>query len=211
LHPKASHHRLQEITRDKSFCWIARRRGLLSVLLGLVAFAYALWSEAGPMDLLGPDASPYWFLPWSLAFAGAGVRIWGAGNLAKNKEVTRTGIYCMVRHPLYLGNCLVFLAFLITLDRLVVGSLLFLGLLFVLHYPPMLQEEARLAREYPQQFEAMQGTPRLLPNLLRLRQALATDRFSIERVHRNYGLRGLWGPILLPIAAEALILLRSSL
>jgi uncharacterized membrane protein len=161
------------------------------------------------MDLLGPDASPYWFLPWMLAVAGAGARIWGAGNLAKNQEVTRTGIYRMVRHPLYLGNCLISLAFLITLDGLLVGSLLFLCVLLFLHYPPMLQEEARLAQEFPQQLEAMKGTPRLLPNVLRIREALATDCFSLQRVHRNYGLRGLWGPILLPVAAEALILLRS--
>lgn len=211
MHPKASHQILQELTHDRSFCWIARRRGLLSVLLGLTALAYALWGKAGPMDLLGPDASPYWFLPWSLAFAGAGARMWGAGNLAKNQEVTRTGIYCMVRHPLYLGNCLIFLAFLVALDRLFMGALLSIGLLFILHYPPMLQEEARLAREFPRQFEAMQGTPRLLPNLLRVRQALATDCFSLERVHRNYGLRGFWGPILLPVVAEGMILLRSYL
>lgn len=211
MHPRASHQTLQETTRDKSFYWIARRRGLLSVILGLIAFAYALWGEAGPMDLLGRGASPYWILPWSLAVAGAGARMWGAGNLAKNQEVTRTGIYCMVRHPLYLGNCLIFLAFLITLDGLFVGSILFLCLLFVLHYPPMLQEEARLAREFPRQFEAMKGTPRLLPNVLKVREAFATDSFCIHRVRRNYGLRGLWGPVLLPVAAETLILLRSHL
>ena len=202
---------LQRLPYSKFSCWISRRRGLLSVVLGLIALAYALWGKAGPMDLLGPDASPYWFLPWTLAFAGAGVRIWGAGNLAKNKEVTRTGIYRMVRHPLYLGNCLIFLAFLLTLDGPLVGSLLFLGVLLFLHYPPMLQEEARLAQEYPEQYEAMKGTPRLLPNVLKVREALATDCFRLERVRRNYGLRGLWGPLLLPVAAEALIALRSLL
>lgn len=191
--------------------WISRRRGLLSVLLGVTALAYALLSHRGPMDLLGPDASPYWLLPCALAAAGAGARIWGAGNLAKNQEVTRTGIYRMVRHPLYLGNCLIFLAFLITLDGLLMGSLLFLGVLVFLHYPPMLQEEARLAQEYPEQYESMKGTPRLLPNVLKVREACATDTFCIHRVRRNYGLRGLWGPVLLPVAPEALIVLRSLL
>lgn len=199
---------LQGLPYCRIACWISRRRGLLSVVLGLIALAYALWGKAGPIDLLGPDASPYWFLPWTLAFAGAGVRVWGAGNLAKNQEVTRTGIYRMVRHPLYLGNCLVFLAFLITLDGLLVGSLLFLGVLLFLHYPPMLQEEARLAQEYPEQYEAMKGTPRLLPNVIRIQEALATDRFCMERARRNYGLRGLWGPLLLPVLAEILIVLR---
>lgn len=202
---------LQGLPYGRLSCWISRRRGLLSVVLGLVALVYALWGKTGPIDVLGPDASRYWALPWALAFAGAGARMWGAGNLAKNKEVTRTGIYRMVRHPLYLGNCLIFLAFLLTMDGLLVGSLLFLGVLLFLHYPPMLQEEARLAQEYPQQYAAMQGTPRLLPNLLKLREACATDSFSFQRFQRNYGLRALWGPILLPVAAEALILLRSHL
>ena len=68
-----------------------------------------------------------------------------------------------------------------------------------------------VAREYPEQYEAMKGTPRLLPNVLKLREAFATDSFCIRRVQRNYGLRGLWGPLLLPVTAEALILLRSYL
>ena len=202
---------LQGLPYCSFFCWVSRRRGLLSVVLGLIALGYALWRKGGPMDLLGPDASPYELLPWTLVIAGAGARIWGAGNLAKNQEVTRTGIYRMVRHPLYLGNCLIFLAFLITLDGLLVGSLLFLGVLLFLHYPPMLQEEARLAQEYPEQYEAMKGTPRLLPNVLKVREAVATDSFCLHRVRRNYGLRALWGPILLPVAAEALILVRSYL
>lgn len=188
---------------------MTRRRGPLSVLIGLIAVAYALWGEKAPLDFIGPGSSPYWFVPWSLALAGAGVRIWGAGNLSKNQEVTRTGIYRMVRHPLYLGNNLIYLAFLISLDGVLMGSLLFLCLLVAVHYPSMVQEEARLAREYPHQFEASMGTPRLLPNVLSVREALATDRCSFQRILRNYGLRGLWGPVLLPAVAEVLIELRS--
>jgi protein-S-isoprenylcysteine O-methyltransferase Ste14 len=201
---------LQGLYHCSFFCWISRRRGLLTVTLGVIALAYALLGKAGPMDLLGSDASPYWLAPWTLALAGAGARMWGAGNLAKNKEVTRTGIYCMVRHPLYLGNCLIYLAFLVTMDGPFVGTLLF-AVLYALHYPPMFQEEARLAREYPQAAEAAQGTPRLVPNVLRVREAIATDRFSLERFRRNYGLRALWGPALLPLAAEVLAELRSLL
>jgi protein-S-isoprenylcysteine O-methyltransferase Ste14 len=188
---------------------MTRKRGPLSVLIGLIAVAYALWGKNVPMDFIGADRSPYWFLPWSLALLGAGARLWGAGNLSKNQEVTRTGIYRMVRHPLYLGNNLIYLAFLISLDGLLVGSLLFLSLLAAVHYPSMVQEEARLARDHPGECEAVKGTPRLIPNLFFVREALATDRFTIQRVLRNYGLRGLWGPILLPVVAEALIALRS--
>ena len=200
---------LETLVCGKAFCWMTRKRGPLSVFIGLIAVAYALGGKNAPMDLLGADRSPYWFLPWSLALLGAGARLWGAGNLSKNQEVTRTGIYRMVRHPLYLGNNLIYLGFLISLDGVLMGSLLFLGLLVAVHYPSMVQEEARLAREYPTQFQASRGTPRLLPDVLSVREALATDRCSVARIRRNYGLRGLWGPVLLPVVAEALIALRS--
>lgn len=188
-------------------CRLSRKRGLLSVVFALIALADVLWGRARPVDFLGADASLFAVLPWSLTVIAAVVRIWGAGNLRKNKEVTRTGIYSMVRHPLYLGNCLVFLAFFLSFGNPALGSALFLVLLF-LHYPLMLQEEARLAREYPREFEACTGTPRLLPNLFAFREALATDCFSVGRVHQNYAVRSLLAPVLLPVVMEVLILLR---
>lgn len=173
----------------------------------LIAIADVLWGESRPVNFLGSDASPFAVLPWGLTVLAAVVRIWGAGNLRKNKEVTRTGIYGMVRHPLYLGNCLVFLAFFLSFGDPLLGGILFLGLL-LLHYPLMLQEEARLAREYPREFAAWGGTPRLLPNLFAFREALATDRFCLQRVRRNYAVRSLLAPILLPVVMEVLIALR---
>ena len=43
------------------------------------------------MDFLGANASPFAAVPWTLTVIAAVVRIWGAGNLRKNQEVTRTG------------------------------------------------------------------------------------------------------------------------
>jgi protein-S-isoprenylcysteine O-methyltransferase Ste14 len=209
LHQEVSQSSIERLACGRTFSWTARRRGPLSVLIGLIAVAYALWGDRAPLEFIGDGTSPYRFLPWSLALAGAAARMWGAGNLIKNQGVTRTGIYRMVRHPLYLGNNLIYLAFLISLDGALVGAVLFLVLLVTVHYPSMLQEEARLTREYPGDCAAMKGTPRLIPNVLNLREALATDRFSAQRVLRNYGLRGFWGPVLLPFVAEALIALRA--
>jgi hypothetical protein len=76
--------------------------------------------------------------------------------------------------------------------------------LYLVHYPSVVREEERLAREYPQEFAASHGTPRFFPNLFVLPEALTTDCFSLERVYRNYGLRGLWGPALLPVVTELL-------
>lgn len=198
---------MNHLCNYRGFYWIARRRGLLTVSLFLIAFACALWGSARPIDFLGPDRDPARWLPWLLTCAGVVVRIWGAGNLRKNKEVSRSGAYCLVKHPLYLGNCLIFLGFFLALGNPVLDLLLF-GALLVPHYCCMVLEEQRLAREYPAQFEAWRGTPRLIPNLPAFRQAVATDCFCWRQAYRNNAYRTLMAPVLLPLVNEVLLAVR---
>jgi protein-S-isoprenylcysteine O-methyltransferase Ste14 len=40
----------------------------------------------------------------AVAAAGEAIRIWAAGHVEKGREVTRSGPYRYVRHPLYLGS-----------------------------------------------------------------------------------------------------------
>jgi len=42
-----------------------------------------------------------------VALAGEAIRIWAAGHLNKSREVTRSGPYRFVAHPLYLGSSLI--------------------------------------------------------------------------------------------------------
>ena len=42
-----------------------------------------------------------------VAVAGEGIRIWAAGHLNKSREVTRSGPYRLVAHPLYLGSSVI--------------------------------------------------------------------------------------------------------
>ncbi len=39
-----------------------------------------------------------------VACAGEAIRVWSAGHLEKSREVTRSGPYRWVRHPLYVGS-----------------------------------------------------------------------------------------------------------
>ena len=39
-----------------------------------------------------------------IAIAGEAIRVWAAGHLNKSREVTRSGPYRFVAHPLYLGS-----------------------------------------------------------------------------------------------------------
>jgi protein-S-isoprenylcysteine O-methyltransferase Ste14 len=55
-------------------------------------------------------AEPTWAsLLRSLPFVAGGeaLRIWAAGHLEKSREVTRSGPYAWMRHPLYFGSAMI--------------------------------------------------------------------------------------------------------
>lgn len=184
--------------------WVHRRRPLLTAAFVVAVVGAALLDEEPPARLLEPSASALFVLPWMLMGLGVGVRIWGAGNLRKNQEITRTGIYRMVRHPLYLGSLSVFLAFFLTVGDPARGAALFLAMVVLVYYPTMISEEDHLRRHFPEQTRDYDGLPRLLPNVLRLPEALATDRFTLAAAHANLGVRSLGFLVALPIFLELL-------
>jgi protein-S-isoprenylcysteine O-methyltransferase Ste14 len=134
-----------------------RLRFLPFFVLGAAALVYArpsLWS----------------ILPGvALVLAGEALRSWGAGHLVKNHELTVSGPYAHVRHPLYAGSLLVGTGF-----SLMVGgraAVLLLALLlpwFFLDYFPRKEriESARLERRYGEAYAAYRRrVPALLPRL----------------------------------------------
>jgi protein-S-isoprenylcysteine O-methyltransferase Ste14 len=66
------------------------------VTLGFLLAVFVLW-------LAAPTR---WSIAMGLpvAVAGESIRIWAAGHLNKSREVTRSGPYRFVAHPLYLGS-----------------------------------------------------------------------------------------------------------
>jgi protein-S-isoprenylcysteine O-methyltransferase Ste14 len=78
-------------------------------------------------------ARPSWPSWWSgLAVASVGelLRVWAAGHIDKSREITRSGPYRFVRHPLYLGSTLLGVGFIVAANNLVVAvlTLVYLGL-----------------------------------------------------------------------------------
>ena len=190
---------------------IKKRRPLLTALFVLAALVLAVLDPAPPTSLIEPSRSIWFVLPWVAMLVGIAVRIWGAGNLRKNQEITDTGIYRMVRHPLYLGSLLIFLAYFVTVGSHLWGLVLFLAMVLFVYYPTMFHEEEGLARHFPEHAQQYQTRPRLLPNLLRLPEALETDRFSPSVAYHNLGIRSLWVLILLPLFLELLALVEQAI
>jgi protein-S-isoprenylcysteine O-methyltransferase Ste14 len=104
-----------------------------------------------------------------LIVAGAGLRGWGAGHLVKNDQLTTTGPYAHLRHPLYLGTILVATGFAVWIGGVL--TLAVLGLLwpwFAFHYFPRKErsESSRLEAAFGEHFlRYRRGVPALWPRL----------------------------------------------
>ncbi|MFM7218476.1 MAG: methyltransferase family protein [Bacteroidota bacterium] len=111
-----------------------------------------------------------------LVFLGMSVRFYTVGTAApgtsgRNRDeqvaerLNTTGIYSVVRHPLYLGNYLVWLG-LVVFTESVVFMLLFSLIYWVYYERIMLAEEAFIANKFGQAFnEWSSEVPAFLPRL----------------------------------------------
>ena len=77
---------------------IARFRVTLGFIVGTMCFALA--RPSWPTIVAGA----------LIAVPGEMLRLWAAGHIEKGREITRSGPYRFVRHPLYLGWLLGFWA-----------------------------------------------------------------------------------------------------
>jgi protein-S-isoprenylcysteine O-methyltransferase Ste14 len=78
---------------------LARLRVPLGFLCGAVALA-----------LVRPSWTT-WQAGAAVATAGELLRLWAAGHIDKGREITRSGPYRFLRHPLYVGSTLIGLGF----------------------------------------------------------------------------------------------------
>jgi protein-S-isoprenylcysteine O-methyltransferase Ste14 len=146
---------------EKQGVWLFRYRGTLPLIVLLIGFAIYLWQEMTP---------PSFFLegtPWefyyelgclAVGLIGLAIRIYTIGYAAKNTSgrnteaqvadsLNTTGIYSVVRHPLYLGNYLMWLS-----PALLTGNLWFIiifQLIYWIYYERiMFAEEQYLRRKF---------------------------------------------------------------
>jgi len=108
------------------------------------------------------SASPFWtIIGLAVAFMGEGVRIHCVGyagsgtsgreNFLKAESLNSSGLYSLVRNPLYWGNILIF-AGLLTLYAQPLALVLFVAFLFLQYHFIVLAEEDFLRRQHGQAY-----------------------------------------------------------
>ena len=149
---------------------LARRR----VPLGFAAAVVAL--------VMAQPTWESWRVGLLIAFFGEAVRIWAAGHLEKGREVTRSGPYRWMRHPLYVGSSILALGIVIASRHPVVTVVAFVYMAATLT-AAIRTEEAYLRRTFGDTYD-------------RYRAAAAEPmarRFSLSRALRNREYRAVAG------------------
>ena len=155
--------------------WLFRRRSYLPLLLLPAAFPALL--ESGYVEhVVGHDLKDHWeVICVAIAFVGLCVRAMTIGAAApgtsgrntsgqKADSLNTTGIYSIVRNPLYLGNYVMLIGLV-----LMIGSWWFVFLvsaLFVIYYERIIYaEEAYLEAKFGDEYRAWASrTPVFVPN-----------------------------------------------
>jgi len=151
---------------------LARWRVPLGWLAGIAALVLArpTWSS--------------WSTGFAVALIGEGVRVWAAGHLEKSREVTTSGPYRWMRHPLYVGSTVLALGVVIAVHSYLVAALaaLYLGTTIS---AAIRTEEAFLRRAFGHDYD----------RYARAEHGGAARRFSLERAVRNKEYRAVLGTL----------------
>lgn len=117
-----------------------------------------------------------------IALPGELLRVWASGHITKGREVTRSGPYRLVRHPLYLGSTILGIGFAVATWQIVPALIVF-GYLAITIPAAMKAEEAELEGQFGREYSAYRDG-----------QAAVVDRaFDPKRVVANRELRTVAG------------------
>lgn len=133
-------------------------------------------------------ANPYPSVPFqhyfalSLIILGLITRMYASGFVLKNKELSTTGPYAFMRHPLYTGNIIILFGLCGVNGSL--WSLMTAIIFFWFYYPPAIEyEDRKLKSLFPETWENWANkTPALVPKLKGIfNQQLDLKRWSLKK------------------------------
>jgi len=117
-----------------------------------------------------------------VALAGEALRLWAAGHLEKGREVTRSGPYRYLRHPLYVGSTVIAGGVALAAHSLAVAAVLALYVGLTIG-AAVRTEEARLREAFGATYDDYRAA----------RAAPMARRFSAARALRNREHRAMAG------------------
>lgn len=144
------------------------RLARLRVPLGFAAFAVAFWfASPSNMSLI---------VGASIAMLGQALRIWAAGHIEKGREVTRSGPYRHMRHPLYVGSSMMAIGFGVAAASLWT-ALLVLAYFLLTYVAAIRTEESTLDARFKGEYSAYRdGTAPAVTRTFSARRAFGMNR-----------------------------------
>lgn len=117
-----------------------------------------------------------------LAVLGAAIRTWSSGYIRKHRELAVSGPYAYTRNPLYVGNFLIGLGFMIMVNRPAILAVFLV--LFAAVYAALIREEERaLTEKFGDAYrDYLKRVPRFFP---RPRGAPASGEFQWGLVFKH--------------------------
>ena len=104
------------------------------------------------VSLLGDPQQTLLYIGTGIALVGMAIRMWAAGYVMKNKELATTGPYAYVRHPLYVGNIVLLVAF--SLASSLWWAFVLMAALLWFYYPPTISyEDNKLKNLFGEEWE----------------------------------------------------------
>jgi protein-S-isoprenylcysteine O-methyltransferase Ste14 len=149
---------------------LARRRVSLGFIGALIVILLSLPTVAT------------WTAGLVVALIGESIRFWAAGHLEKGREVTRSGPYRFVRHPLYVGSTIIAAGVALASHSIVVAFVIAAYMAFTIA-AAIQTEEADLRRAFGSTYDDYRAS----------RAPAMTRRFSFERAIRNREYRAIGG------------------
>ena len=125
----------------------------------------------------------------SIAACGELMRIWAAGHLRKSREVTVSGPYRWVAHPLYVGSAVMGAGLAVASASVLVAALITIYLVATLT-AAIKNEEAFLRRTFGDQYDLYRSG---VEAKRRERSAASQRRFSLEQAVANREYRAIAG------------------
>ena len=139
--------------------------------------------------VLAQPTKPSLLVGMSIAAAGEAIRIWAAGHLRKSREVTVSGPYRWVAHPLYVGSSVMGVGLAIASMSIVVAVLIAVYLVATLT-AAIKSEEAFLRRTFGEQYDLYKSG---IAAQRRERSVASRRPFSLEQAIANREYRALSG------------------